>query len=106
MQLLSFKQWHPEVSHHCPSSPILLVGTKLDLREDKETVEKLKEKRLTPISTTQGLKLQKDIGAAKYMECSALTMKGLKILFDEAIRVAMTPNFASGKKKKGNCTVL
>jgi Ras-related C3 botulinum toxin substrate 1 len=29
------------------------VGTKLDLREDKETVEKLKDKKLAPITYPQ-----------------------------------------------------
>ena len=38
-------KWYPEVSHHCPNTPIILVGTKVDLRDDKETVEKLKEKK-------------------------------------------------------------
>ncbi|XP_065920192.1 ras-related C3 botulinum toxin substrate 1-like [Dysidea avara] len=37
--------WHPEIRHFCPNStPLVLVGTKLDLRDDKETIEKLKEK--------------------------------------------------------------
>ena len=46
-------QWYPEVSHHCPDTLIILVGTKLDLRDDEETIEKLKEKHLAPISYLQ-----------------------------------------------------
>ena len=46
-------KWYPEVNHHCPNVPIILVGTKLDLRDDKETLEKLREKGLTPITNPQ-----------------------------------------------------
>ena len=28
-------KWFPEVSHHCPNTPVILVGTKLDLRDDQ-----------------------------------------------------------------------
>lgn len=97
-------KWHPEVSHHAPETPTILVGTKLDLREDRETVEKLKEKRQTPISYTQGVQCARDIKALKYLECSALTQKGLKAVFDEAIHVALAP--AAPKKKKKKCVVL
>ncbi|OXB60896.1 hypothetical protein ASZ78_014448 [Callipepla squamata] len=55
-------KWFPEVRHHCPSTPIILVGTKLDLRDDKDTIEKLKEKKLSPITYPQGLALAKEIG--------------------------------------------
>ncbi|KAB0400353.1 hypothetical protein E2I00_010449, partial [Balaenoptera physalus] len=55
-------KWFPEVRHHCPSTPIILVGTKLDLRDDKDTIEKLKEKKLAPITYPQGLALAKEIG--------------------------------------------
>lgn len=55
-------QWYPEVRHHCPNTPIILVGTKLDLRDEKDTIEKLKEKKLAPITYPQGLALAKEIG--------------------------------------------
>lgn len=47
--------------HHCPNTPIILVGTKLDLRDDKDTIEKLKEKKLNPITYPQGLAMAKEI---------------------------------------------
>ena len=83
-----FLQWNPEVRHHVPNAPIILVGTKLDLRDDKKTIDKLKEKKLVPITTAAGLQMAKDIGAVKYLECSALSGNGLKAVFDEAIRAA------------------
>jgi len=97
-------KWYPEVRHHCPGVPIILVGTKLDLREDKETIDKLKEKRLAPITYPQGLAMAKDVVAVKYMECSALTQKGLKTVFDEAIRAVLCP--VPKIKKKNRCRIL
>jgi len=98
-------QWYPEVSHHCPNTPIILVGTKLDLRDDKDTIEKLKEKRLDPISYSRGLQMGKEVGVVKYLECSALTQKGLKIVFDEAIRAVLCPP-VNKPKRKGACQLL
>ncbi len=34
-------KWFQEVKHFCPNTPIVLVGTKLDLREDRNVLEKL-----------------------------------------------------------------
>ncbi|TRY87827.1 hypothetical protein DNTS_015728 [Danionella cerebrum] len=97
-------KWYPEVRHHCPSTPIILVGTKLDLRDEKETIEKLKEKKLAPITYPQGLALAKEIDAVKYLECSALTQRGLKTVFDEAIRAVLCPQPTKVKKK--GCVLL
>ena len=36
--------------HHCPNTIIILVGTMLDLREDRETLDKLWKMRQSPIS--------------------------------------------------------
>ena len=43
-------KWHPEINHHAPGVPFLLVGTKMDLREDPDTVTRLQQKRLAPVS--------------------------------------------------------
>ena len=61
-------KWYPEISHHCPNAPVVLGGTKLDLREDSETIEKLSAKKQSPISYEQGIQMTKDINAVKYME--------------------------------------
>ena len=34
-------QWVPEITHHCPKTPFLLVGTQMDLRDDSGAVEKV-----------------------------------------------------------------
>jgi Ras-related C3 botulinum toxin substrate 1 len=60
-------KWYPEVSHYCPSKPIILVGTKLDLRGDKETIEQLNKNSKAPISPTQALGLMNEIKAIKYL---------------------------------------
>ncbi|KAG5357111.1 Ras-related C3 botulinum toxin substrate 1 [Yarrowia sp. C11] len=97
-------KWHPEISHHAPNTPIILVGTKLDLRNDSETLARLADKRQTPITYAEGAKCARDIGAVKYFECSALTQKGLKTVFDEAIHAVLSP--PQPKKKKKNCVIL
>lgn len=58
-------QWYPEVSHHAPNIPLILVGTKLDLREDRDTIEKLRERRMSPISYQQAAAMARDIGAVR-----------------------------------------
>ena len=37
-------KWYPEISHHAPDVPIILVGTKLDLRNDVAYVQKMRGK--------------------------------------------------------------
>ncbi|XP_005407284.2 PREDICTED: ras-related C3 botulinum toxin substrate 3 [Chinchilla lanigera] len=97
-------KWYPEVRHHCPHTPILLVGTKLDLRDDKDTIERLRDKKLAPITYPQGLAMAREIGSVKYLECSALTQRGLKTVFDEAIRAVLCP--PPVKKPGKKCTVF
>ena len=38
------------------------MGTKLDLRDDKDAVERLRDKKLSPITYPQGLAMAREIG--------------------------------------------
>jgi len=102
-------KWYPEVMHHCPSAQVLLIGTKIDLRDDQEMIENLKDKGLSPITAPQGDELAEEIKALKYMECSALKMDGLKEVFDTAIKAKIMGKNKGGKGgKKGTkgCMLL
>jgi len=101
-------KWVPEVKHHCPTTKLILVGTKLDLRDDNESIEKLRQQNQAPITTPEGQNLAKEIGAVTYMECSALTQKGLKQVFDQAIKsvIRPRPSTTPNKKKDASCLLL
>ncbi|KAH9742773.1 Rac-like GTP binding protein [Citrus sinensis] len=45
------KKWIPELRHYAPTVPIVLVGTKQDLREDKQYL--INHPGATPITTAQ-----------------------------------------------------
>merc|ERR1712098_349718 len=86
-------------NHHAPGGPIILDGTKADLRNDAETQAQLRAKNLQPVAIGEIEQMVNEVNAVKYIECSALTQEGLKNVFDEAIRAALyKPN--SKKKKK------
>jgi Ras-related C3 botulinum toxin substrate 1 len=98
-------KWKPEISHHAPNVPFLLVGTKKDLCSDPSVVSQLVSKGLVPISEIQAETLKNEVGAQRYLECSALTQEGLRAVFDEAIRTATRPKVKDPKKKK-NCILM
>ena len=121
-------KWQPEINHHCPDVPFILVGTKTDLRNGKDFTETfngpttttttttttglnsttMTEKKFEFVSQEEGMKLAKEINAYKYLECSALTQIGLKEVFDEAIRAVIYPSSNGEKKEKKTnaCSLL
>ena len=95
------------MSHHSPNTPIILVGTKLDLRDDAEFVQTLRDRELGPISYVEGLTMMEEVGAAKYLECSALTHTGVKEVLEEAIRaVLQKPNRREKSDNNNKCCSL
>ncbi|XP_044492190.1 rac-like GTP-binding protein RAC2 isoform X1 [Mangifera indica] len=95
---ISKKKWVPELRHYAPSVPIVLVGTKLDLREDRQF--QLDYPGACTISTEQGQELKKQIGALAYVECSSKTQQNVKAVFDAAIKVVLQPPKAKKPKRK------
>jgi len=75
-------KWIPEIRHHCPNIPYILVGTKSDLRKNNTKDEMISEE--------EGVAMAKDVGAVIYLECSAITQEGLHAVFEKAIRTALS----------------
>jgi cell division control protein 42 len=61
----------------------LIVGTQTDLRDEAAVREKLAKQKMTPVLKQDGERMAKELGAVKYVECSALTQYKLKDVFDE-----------------------
>ncbi len=60
-------KWQPEVKQHNPKARIILVGTKLDLRDDKVEIERLKKIKQVPVTREQGSAMKDKIGAIRYI---------------------------------------
>merc|ERR1711994_930923 len=61
------QKWIPEITHHAPGVPIILVGTKSDLRQDAETLSQLKNKGLEMVQNSDIESMTSEINAAKYV---------------------------------------
>ena len=94
------EKWIPEISRHCPGTPFFLVGTQIDLKEDRATMDRLASKNQALISSAMGREIAKKVGAAKYLECSSLTMEGVRNVVDQSILQALKRADKSERKIK------
>jgi small GTP-binding protein len=99
-------KWIKEIKTSCPNVPVILVGSKLDLRNKKLDNDG------SFVSTEEGENMSNEIKADKYIEFSALDFYNVKHIFNTAIQVFMETNniqiTAPKKKKKRskNCVLL
>jgi len=77
------KFWLPCIKVKNPNITILLVGTKSDLKCDPTILKELFLLGRKIVTRKMGDQLSREIGAVKYIECLAKTMRGVKILFDK-----------------------
>ncbi|KAH1221169.1 Rac-like GTP-binding protein RAC2 [Glycine max] len=107
------KKWIPELRHYAPTVPIVLVGTKLDLREDRQYL--IDHPGTTAIATAQAryIFLVPNLNPTKCW-AGRRTEEGnwcccnVKAVFDAAIKVVLQPpkSKKKGKKKNTPCVFL
>lgn len=122
VKLTLLTQWYPEVLHFCPTTPIILLGLKSDLRHKRTCIEMLRTQGLTPVTPEQGTAVARRMGA-QYMECSAKEFSGVQEIFDRAITIAVGDEWkppssrgpqrgieggkaSGGRKKSRSCKIL
>lgn len=98
------------MAHFCESVPLLLVCTKTDLRADPTTLSLMAAQGTKPVSSEEGERIAREIGAKRYLECSAKLGNGVKEVFDAAVRESMKRGGLGGMagrvRKRGKCVVL
>lgn len=103
-------RWKPELARHLPDVPVVLVGTKLDLRDDRATLEAMRREGATMVSYDEGEAIAREIRAQKFCQLSALTTTNTRWALESAGRLAppVTPRLqptlppaASARIKKG-----
>jgi len=92
-------KWIPEIKNYCPKTPVLLVGTKKEFRECEWTKKRLSSVNQEPVTPETGRQLVDLAKLNGYFECSSKEKCGVKEIFDEAARLAVTHK----KSKKNKC---
>ncbi|NXG39506.1 RHOA protein, partial [Dromaius novaehollandiae] len=87
--------WVPEIKFFCSTVPIILVATKIDLRDDEGV----------RISTVKGKALAASIGAYAYLECSAKTKEGVDTAL-EIISQCVLNEKRRRKRHHRSCRIL
>jgi len=96
-------KWLPEVSHFCPKVPVILVGTKKDLRTDPSVIEELSVNKEKPVTTEEGQKMAALIQANAYLECSSRTREGIREVFETAAIAALQKH---KHRSRAKCRIL
>ncbi|KAA8645694.1 Rho family GTPase RHO3 [Aspergillus tanneri] len=94
-------KWIDEISENCPGVKLVLTALKCDLRKDEFLND-----NVNAITYEQGLTKAKEIGAVKYLECSAVQNRGIMETFYEAAKVALEVKTQGSNGPKGRCVIL
>lgn len=92
------------MKHHCPETPGQ-VGTKLDHTDDRGMIEKLKEKKLTPIIYLQVLAMAKEIVLLKTWSAPVSPSKASRQCSVKLFSSSL-PSPLPVKKRRRKCLLL
>eukprot|EP00094_Tigriopus_californicus_P010803 TCALIF_10420-PA protein Name:"Similar to Rac1 Ras-related protein Rac1 (Drosophila melanogaster)" AED:0.15 eAED:0.16 QI:17/0.37/0.11/0.88/0.5/0.55/9/0/793 len=99
-------KWVPEL-RKMGNIPIVLVGTKSDLRSDGTVLAHLKSLgNKSPITCEQGQSLAKKIKAQAYVESSSQTKQGIKDVFHKAAKLVIDKIVIIGEGGSGKTSIL
>lgn len=124
------QKWLNELRSKAPKTPIVLVGTKLDLRGGGGGGNSYNSKRgggsmgdrlsndmraggggsngeeeSEPISEAEGQALARRIKAVSYVECSSLVQTNLSLVFEEVIEAHVNPAVVKIEEQKSCCAI-
>ncbi|KAI9294525.1 hypothetical protein K502DRAFT_337775 [Neoconidiobolus thromboides FSU 785] len=99
------EKWIDEVNSLCQGVPVILVGLKKDLRDGEGSkLTTVKPEEMVP--TSKGAEVANQIGARKFIECSALTGENVNEVFDNATRSAMFVRGGATQESDSCCVIL
>ncbi len=92
--------WITRLEHYGKDKPILLVGTKLDERNEASKISEF-------YSTEEGQKTAQKIGAFDYIECSAKENINIPLIFEKIGQFIKEPGVKSRiKQKSSKCFLM
>eukprot|EP01105_Mastigella_eilhardi_P020558 TRINITY_DN4904_c0_g1_i1.p1 TRINITY_DN4904_c0_g1~~TRINITY_DN4904_c0_g1_i1.p1 ORF type:complete len:672 (-),score=95.48 TRINITY_DN4904_c0_g1_i1:56-1990(-) len=91
-------KWVPEIEHFWPFAPRILVATKVDLRSPNNE-EQFAARNINPIEFGEGVQMATEMNCYGFVEVSSLEGVNLQLLFDTAIRAAVSE---PDKRKKSS----
>ncbi|KAF9885362.1 Rho GTPase [Aspergillus nanangensis] len=75
--------WLDEMNYYVPGVPWLLIGTQTDRRNgDKDNIQSTASWN-SPVTTREGQRMAKKLGARQYIECSSLTQVNVHDVFEQ-----------------------
>jgi len=107
-------KWLKELQEYSAGTPVILVGTKVDLRDDEAYLSQISKDDI--VTKEMGDQLCSEINARAYIETSARLATNVSQIFEKAVEVKFagnggnsttkaTNNGANGGSNGGCCTV-